>query len=256
MKIFDTIIRENAAVAENIYRMAVVAPELSQIAKAGQFVQVKLSDEFTLRRPLGIASARDDVIKIFYRVIGGGTKYLATKNIGEHLNILGALGNGFDADISGKVLLVGGGMGLAPLLSAAEKLDAADVLIGGRNKDEVAFWIKEFRAEVGKTFITTDDGSKGTKGFVTNLFPEVLDYDDYAAVYVCGPEIMMRGVAKIAAESNLPCYISLERRMACGLGACLSCSIDTVHGRRKVCQDGPVFDAAEVFDLKAGERRG
>lgn len=246
-KIFDTEIISNVAVAENIFRLELTAQELSEIARAGQFVQVKISEEFTLRRPLGIASAKNGVIRIFYRINGRGTKFLSTKKSGEHLNILGALGNGFNTNVDGKILLVGGGMGAAPLLSAAEKLGAADILIGGKNSDEVNFWIKEFQPEVEKIFITTDDGSRGSKGFVTSLLPEVLDYDNFSAIYTCGPEIMMRGVAKIAAENNLPCYVSLERRMACGLGACLSCSIDTSRGRKKVCKDGPIFDAAEIF---------
>ena len=246
-KLFDTEIISNIEVAENIFWLEISARELSEIARAGQFVQVKISDEFTLRRPLGIASAKNGIIKIFYRINGRGTKFLSTKKSGEHLNILGALGNGFNTEVDGRILLVGGGMGLAPLLSAAEKLGAADVLIGGKNSAEVNFWIKEFQAEVGKIFITTDDGSRGSKGFVTTLLPEVLEYENFSAIYTCGPEIMMRGVAKIAAENNLPCYVSLERRMACGLGACLSCSIDTSKGRKKVCKDGPVFDAAEIF---------
>ncbi len=246
-KLFDTEIISNVEVAEKIFRLEISAQELSEIARAGQFVQVKISDEFTLRRPLGIASAKNGVVKIFYRINGRGTKFLSTKKSGEHLNILGALGNGFNTNVDGRILLVGGGMGAAPLLSAAEKLGAADVLIGGKNSDEVNFWIKEFQPEVGKIFITTDDGSRGSKGFVTSLLPEVLDYENFSAIYTCGPEIMMRGVAKIAAENNLPCYVSLERRMACGLGACLSCSIDTKSGRKKVCKDGPIFDAAEIF---------
>ena len=246
-KIFDTEIISNVEVAEKIFRLEISAQELSEIARAGQFVQVKISEEFTLRRPLGIASAKNGVIKIFYRINGRGTKFLSTKKSSEHLNILGALGNGFNTNVDGRILLVGGGMGAAPLLSAAEKLGAADVLIGGKNSDEVNFWIKEFQPEVGKIFITTDDGSRGSKGFVTALLPEVLDYENFSAIYTCGPEIMMRGVAKIAAENNLPCYVSLERRMACGLGACLSCSIDTASGRKKVCKDGPIFDAAEIF---------
>lgn len=248
-KLFETEIKSNVEVAEKIYRLEILAQELSEIAKAGQFVQVKLSDEFTLRRPLGIASAKNDVVKIFYRILGRGTKYLSTKKTGEKLNILGALGNGFNTNVDGRILLAGGGMGLAPLLSVAEKLSAVDVLMGGKNAGEVNFWIKEFQPEVGKIFITTDDGSRGSLGFLTSLLPEVLEYENFSAIYTCGPEIMMRGVAKIAAENNLPCYVSFERRMACGLGACLSCSIDTSRGRKKVCKDGPIFDAEEVFNF-------
>ena len=242
---FEVEILSNEEVAAKIFRLIIDAPELAQISRAGQFVQVKISDDFTLRRPLGIASAADGKVKIFYRAVGRGTETLSAKKAGETLNILGALGNGYTPR-EGKILLVGGGMGLAPLLCAAEKFDS-DVLIGGRNRGEVVFWEDEFRPHVEKIFITTDDGSYHRKGFVTDLLPELLAAKNYSAILTCGPEIMMRGVAKLALEKNLPCQVSFEKRMACGLGACLSCSIDTVDGRRKVCKDGPVFDAQKVF---------
>ncbi len=245
MNIFNAKILSNEEVAEKIFRLTLDAPELAKISRAGQFVQVKISDEFTLRRPLGIASTAGGKVKIFYRAVGRGTEKLSARRAGESLNILGALGNGYSA-YDGKILLVGGGMGLAPLLCAAEQF-SADVLIGGRTRDEVTFWQEEFRPHVGKIFITTDDGSYAKKGFVIDLLPEVLSAENYSAILTCGPEIMMRGVAKFAFEKNIPCEVSFEKRMACGLGACLSCSIDTVNGRKKVCKDGPIFDAKEVF---------
>lgn len=247
VKIFDMAILSNEQVAEKIFRMTVDAPELAETSRAGQFVQVKISDAFTLRRPLGIASTANGHVKIFYRVVGHGTEILSTKHAGERLDILGALGNGFTPR-DGKILLVGGGMGLAPLLCASEKF-SADVLIGGRNIGEVNFWCNEFRPNVEEIFVTTDDGSVGHHGFVTDLLPEILSRKNYSTVLTCGPEIMMRNVARISAEKNLPCEVSFEKRMACGLGACLSCSIDTVNGRKKVCKDGPIFDSREVFDL-------
>lgn len=246
-KFFETEIKLNAEVAEKIFRLEVESDELSEIAKPGQFVEVKLSDEFTLRRPFGIASAKNGIIKIFYRVVGKGTKFLSEKKIGEHLNILGPLGNGFNMEVEGKILLVGGGMGLAPLLSVAEKHEDTEILIGGRNKAEVLFWYREFRPLVKNFFVTTDDGSLGRKGFVTDLLTSVLETEKYFAVYTCGPEIMMRSVAFESLARDLFCEVSFERRMACGLGACLSCSIDTANGRKKVCKDGPVFDASEIF---------
>lgn len=246
-KIFEAEILANVEVAEKIFRLEVFEPELALISQPGQFVSVKISDEFTLRRPFGIASASEGIVKIFYRVVGEGTKILSQKKVGESLNILGALGNGFDTGIYGKILLVGGGMGLAPLLSAAEKLESADVLIGGKNKAEAIFWYKEFRPKVKNFFVTTDDGSLGRKGFVTDLLTSVLETEDYSAVFTCGPEIMMQQVACEAMARDLICQVSFERRMACGLGACLSCSIDTANGRKKVCKDGPVFNAEEVF---------
>ena len=213
-KDFEAEILSNEEVAEKIYRLNVDAPELAESARAGQFVQVKISDEFTLRRPLGIASTLGGRVKIFYRVVGHGTETLSTKRAGERLNILGALGNGFTPR-EGKVLLVGGGMGLAPLLCAAEKF-SADVLMRGRNQGEVLFWQDEFRPHVDKIFITTDDGSYARKGFAVDLLPEILAAENYSAVLTCGPEIMMRGIAKLAFEKNLPCEVSFEKRMACG----------------------------------------
>jgi len=244
-RIFETEILSNEEVAPKIFRLTLDAPELAKTSRAGQFVQVKISDEFTLRRPFGVASTAGGRVKIFYRVVGRGTENLSQKKSGELLNILGALGNGFTPR-NGKILLVGGGMGLAPLLCAAENY-SADVLIGGRNSDEVIFWQAEFAPHVENFFITTDDGSYAKKGFVIDLLPELLSKENYAAILTCGPEIMMRGVAQLAKEKNLPCEVSFEKRMACGLGACLSCSIDTVDGRKKVCKDGAIFDAQKVF---------
>ena len=244
-KTFNAKILSNEEVAEKIFRLTVDAPELAENSRAGQFVQVKISDDFTLRRPLGIASTSGGKVKIFYRAVGRGTEILSTRRAGESLNILGALGNGY-SNFGGKILLVGGGMGLAPLLCAAEKF-SSDVLLGGRTRDEVIFWQEEFRPHVEKIFITTDDGSYAKKGFVIDLLPEVISAEKYCAIFTCGPEIMMRGVASVAAEKNIPCEVSFEKRMACGLGACLSCSIDTADGRKKVCKDGPIFDARKVF---------
>lgn len=246
-KIFDTKIKSNVEVAENIFCMEIDAPALAEISKPGQFVEIQISDNFTLRRPIGIASAKNDCVKIFYRVVGKGTKILSEKKIGENLNILGALGNGFDMETNGRILLVGGGMGLAPLLSVAEKAEYADVLIAVKNKTEAVFWYKEFRPFAKAFFVTTDDGSLGRKGFATELLPSIMEVENYSAVYTCGPEIMMRGVAFEVMAREIFCQVSFERRMACGLGACLSCSIDTTNGRKKVCKDGPVFDAQEVF---------
>ena len=149
---------------------------------------------------------------------------------------------------SERPLLVGGGMGLSPLLFCAGVMgEKADVLMGGRCAREM-FWETLFRPHVLNTYITTDDGSLGVKGFTVSLLPELLAGGGYDAVIVCGPEIMMQRTARLAKEAGIPCQVSLERRMACGLGACLSCSIDATDGtRKKVCKDGPVFWAEEVF---------
>lgn len=248
-KVFDTEIISNAEVADEIFKIEVIAPELAEFSKPGQFLTVQLSEEFTLRRPFGIASTKNNRVKFFYRIVGEGTKFLSKKKVGENLNILGPLGKGFDTSVTGKILLVGGGMGLAPLLSVSEYFKNVDVLIGARNKYEAVFWFKEFRPSAEAFFVTTDDGSLGRAGFTTALLPPVLEVEEYAAIFTCGPEVMMRGVAFEAMAREIFCQVSFEKRMACGLGACLSCSIDTINGRKKVCKDGPVFNADEIFEL-------
>lgn len=243
-KLIDAKIIDNRCVAGDIYRLTV---EADIIGRPGQFVQVRLpSNEFTLRRPLGIAALKEGQVTMFYRVVGHGTEYLTSLKSGDVVNLLGALGNGFTLS-DGKVLLVGGGLGLAPLIFAASELKDVDVLIGGKNAEEANLWQSEFKPLVNELFIATDDGSAGVHGFVTELLPEVLIKNKYEAILTCGPEIMMRRVAAFAEENDISCQVSLEKRMGCGLGACLSCSIDTINGRQKICKDGPVFNAEEVF---------
>ena len=243
-KIIETTIIENAKVTNDIYKL-IVRADIE--AEPGQFVQVRLpSNEFTLRRPLGIASIGNEQLTMFYRIVGQGTQFLSTCKAEDQINIIAPLGNSFNFDIE-KILLVGGGLGLAPLLLAAQKSESADVLIGGKNIDEALFWKNEFSKLVDDIFITTDDGSYAHHGFVTDIMPDILKDNHYDKILTCGPEIMMRNVADIARKNNIPCQVSLEKRMACGLGACLSCSVDTINGRRKICKDGPIFNAEEVF---------
>lgn len=246
----DGTILAQEQVAAGVYRIELQLPSLSALAAPGQFVQLRLLDgAHLLRRPLGIAerSPLRGSVTLFYRVVGSGTQALARLKKGATVHVLGPLGHGFSTTYA-RPLLVGGGMGLSPLLSCAQaQRGACDVLMGGKTEGEL-FWRPYYEPYVKGSFFTTDDGSFGTKGFVTTLLPDVLEKGDYDVVLVCGPEVMMRGVAKIAQAHGLPCEVSLERRMACGLGACLSCSIDTTSGeRRKVCKDGPVFRAEEVF---------
>ena len=235
---------------EGVFEIIVSSEKIAAEAKPGQFVQLGLPEgETILRRPVGIA-ARDEEKKrltFFYRVVGHGTGLLASHQAGDNLSILGPLGHGFSVEAK-RPLLVGGGIGLSPLLSWAQAFPGrADVLMGGRTAVEL-FWQEDFRPFVREIHITTDDGSLGTKGFTVAILPELLQKNSYDCVMVCGPERMMRAAAEIAQKAQVPCQVSLEKRMACGLGACLSCSVDGQDGRRrKVCKDGPVFWAEEVF---------
>ena len=248
----DGEIIDQHELAKDVWRMEVEAREIAREAEPGQFVQLQIpGGAFTLRRPVGIAevSLQKGTVAFIYRVVGKGTKALSRLTAGTVINVLGPLGHGFSCKAK-RPLLVGGGMGLSPLLFYAEHAKGkADVLMGGRCAREL-FWQEIYKPHVQDVFCTTDDGSCGTKGFTTTLLPELLQKGDYDLVIACGPEIMMKGIAKIAHEYQIPCQVSLEKRMGCGLGACLSCSIDTTGGqRRKVCKDGPVFWAEEVFDL-------
>ena len=246
----DAIIVSQQELYDQVFQLVVKAPEVAALAEAGQFVQLRiLNSNCLLRRPVGIAAADKEkgTVAFIYRVVGKGTKAISELKAGDTINVLGPLGHGFDTTAK-KPLIVGGGMGLSPVLFYAAAMQGkADVLMGGKTAGEL-FWQDLFTGKVQEIFCTTDDGSLGTKGFTTTLLPELLAKKDYDIVVACGPEIMMKGIAKIAKEHGLRCQVSLEKRMGCGLGACLSCSIDTTDGKRKkVCKDGPVFEAGEVF---------
>ena len=246
-KIYNARVVSNRRAVDNIFEL-VVALDDRLVARAGQFVQLRLpSNEFTLRRPLGIADLTPDRLTMFYRLVGRGTQFLSTVEPNTQLDFIAPLGNGFSIVDGEKILLIGGGVGLAPLLYSARSFNDTDILIGGKTASEAEFWSRAFDGIVAQKFITTDDGSAGVKGFVTDLLPKVLSKKNYDAVFVCGPPIMMKNVAALVAQKNIRCEVSMEGRMACGLGACLSCSIDTVDGRKKVCTDGPIFDAKKII---------
>lgn len=232
--------------------MEVIAPELAAEGVPGQFVNVRAvkGNATLLRRPLGIADVcvPRGSITLIYRVIGEGTKVLADLKPGDYLDIVGPLGRGFELE-SAKPLIVGGGLGLAPLLMLAKfgfGNGRADLVIGGRCAEEITCWEGLFRGNVQQTFITSDDGSVGEKGTVMAALEKLLQ-KDYDCVYTCGPVPMMRAVAAACEKAGKKCQVSLEKYMACGLGACLSCACENAQGKRvKVCQDGPVFWSWEV----------
>ena len=251
MKIaLDTEILAHEELIPGVYRLVVAAPDIASRALPGQFVQVKVTGEnILLRRPISLHDVDKDrgTLTLVYREIGAGTKALAAKKRGDAVNCLGPLGHGFELNFN-RPLLVGGGMGIAPLLFLAKYYGKkCDILMGGKNAREM-FWTEIFRPIVKEIFMTTDDGSIGRSGLAVSVLSEVLPYGGYDGVITCGPEPMMIATYELALALHLPCQVSLEKRMACGLGACLSCSIATTKGqRKKVCTDGPVFWAEEVF---------
>ena len=225
---------------------------LAQI-KPGQFIHIRVNQgsEFMLRRPISVADIDLALNKltVIFKVFGKGTDVLTHLKTGELIDLLIPLGNGYPIESieMEHALLVGGGVGVPPLYylakSLVEKGIAVTTVIGFQTKDEI-FYQKEF-AELGEVFVTTDDGSYGTKGYVTNVLQhEELNFDYY---FSCGPAPMLKAVKKYL--HYFPGYISLEERMGCGIGACYACVVKSADGKdqKKICTDGPVFNATEVM---------
>lgn len=230
----------------------VYAPEIAKTAVPGPIRECagRKNTAPLLRRPFGVAGVNADngTFIMIYRIIGEATHILAEVCSGDKLSIVGPLGHGFAMEAE-RPLLVGGGRGLAPLLYLAEGFCAQNKPIeilreGVRKKNCFGQICTKIFAKI--SHITTDDGSCGVQGTVIALLPQLLDSGKYDCVYVCGPVPMMKAVAEVAAEKNIKCQVSLEKYMACGLGACLSCSCSGIGKRLKVCTDGPVFWAEEV----------
>ena len=218
----------------------------------GQFVHVKCGDALLLRRPISVCSCQeddpDDLVAIVFEVRGEGTDWLARREVGDTLDVMGLLGNGFDVKPGGRCLLVGGGIGIPPMRGCAQYTQGrSTAILGGRTREKIIL-TNCFQDECAKVLYATDDGSLGHHGFVDFLVRQELERDrNYDAVLACGPKPMLRNVAKVAQEFGVPCQVSMEERMGCGVGACLVCACDMADGTRKhVCKDGPVFDAKEV----------
>lgn len=229
---------------------------------AGQFVMLRVSDGLDplLRRPLGIYNVlggkgikvlKGSGIELLYRVVGKGTKILSEKREGEKIGVLGPLGNGFpEPGEARKIIMVAGGMGIVPLYMLARKLNTGVLLFGARGKSEAGL-VKSFKEFKCKIKVSTEDGSIGRKGLVTELLNE--EVVKGSLVYACGPIGMLKAVANIARNTEARCYVSLERSMACGIGVCLGCAVKSApHDKeenkdyRMVCSDGPVFDSNEI----------
>ena len=219
--------------------------------KPGQFAELRIDDTqgIILRRPISIhfVDVEKNEIGFLVQVVGEGTKKLAAVKEGDKVNTLLPLGNGFgiDGDKSKKLLLVGGGVGSAPLYYLGAELKKAGYdftfLIGARKKEDL-YMRDEFEA-LGRVEYTTEDASLGEKGYVTNH--SVLN-EKFDKIYTCGPKPMMVAVAAYAKQNGIACEVSLENKMACGLGACLCCVEDTKEGHRCVCTEGPVFSIDEL----------
>ena len=220
--------------------------------RAGQFLHVACGEGNLLRRPISVALAYpdgpEDTAALIFEVKGAGTRWLAQRRVGDTVDVIGPLGNGFSVEANGRYLLVGGGIGVPPLLGYGEYFHKnAVAVLGFRSADRVIL-DDRFRACCKDVYLCTDDGSAGRHGFVDAQVRDILEKDkNFTSVLACGPRPMLKSVAKAAAEYGVPCQVSMEERMACGVGACLGCAIQMADGTMKhVCKDGPVFDAGEV----------
>ncbi len=240
-------------IAPNIFDMW-IDTQIAADAKPGQFICVYPKDRSTLLpRPISICEVNEDrtALRIVYRIAGKGTGEFSGYQAGESIEILGTLGNGFPLEKGEgrKVLLMGGGIGVPPILQLAKEMKARNQIVVGYRDDKL--FLKEDLEKYGSVFVATEDGSAGTKGNVMNAVgKEQLSAD---VIFACGPMPMLRAIKQYAAEQGIPAYISLEEHMACGVGACLGCVVKTknvdhhshVHNAR-ICTDGPVFEAEEV----------
>lgn len=246
----------NSSLKQNHFYLRLVSPRISRTGLPGQFIEIKVADsqELLLRRPFSIHKIQSNTLGCLVKVVGLATKILAQKKPGEYLDIIGPLGHGFDFKLQEArhqpIVIVAGGMGVAPLLFLAERIKKCQgiVLIGAKNKSEI-LCEKEFEELGFKVKIATDDGSRGFKGKVTDLLKHLLPNVDYrlSTIYACGPRPMLQEISRLSKKYSIPAQISLEEHMACGIGACLGCAVNTKDGFKRVCKEGPVFDAHEII---------
>lgn len=233
-------IEKNVLVGNDVYLMR-LSGDLTAIKNPGEFIEITIPGYY-LRRPISVCDFSDKYVDILYKVLGRGTKDLSEFKAGTELDCLVGLGNGFTLKESIKPLLVGGGIGIAPLFALAKAFNKLGIkpslVYGARSKDDIV--LVEELEKISDLYICTDDGSLGYKGNVIDCIKNSnIEFDYY---YSCGPQVMLKYLA-LAYPNGC---VSLEARMGCGFGACMGCSIETTNGPKRVCKEGPVFEASEV----------
>ena len=243
----------NDRIAQGVGLIVLSAPRCARLVRPGQFVHLRVATgaDILLRRPFSIHRAYDDRIEILYQVLGAGTLRLAEKPAGdESMDLVGPLGHGWQAPEGlAHALLVAGGLGAAPLGMLAEELASRGVAVTVAQGAPTASRLVArglFERVARRVELATDDGSAGERGFVTGPVKRLLAAESFDLVFTCGPEAMQRAIVAQASDAGVACQVSLERLMACGIGACLSCVVTTTEGLKRACVDGPVFAAGEV----------
>ena len=240
-------ITENKNICLNFYKFSILSKEIASVACAGQFCMIGLEKVF-LRRPLSIYSVdrKTGMISFLYKVVGKGTDILANLSVGSLVKVLGPLGQGYPLDIKDNFepVLVAGGTGVASIHFLAKSLSNPGSLYYGVRKKEELMCLNEFEKMGWKINISTEDGSYGYKGFVTDLLAKQIKQN--SVIYVCGPTPMMKKVADIAKDKNLSGFASLEQKMACGVGNCQGCAVKINNNYKMACKDGPVFPISDI----------
>ena len=254
----------NKRVKDNYFHLVLEAPRINKKSLPGQFLNIKVNAGYEplLRRPFSVHRVKGINIEILYEVVGNATGILSRRKSGEYLDVIGPLGNGFNYRLPitdyRLPILVSGGMGVAPLVFLADTLAHSQhcpagkkkilVLIGAKTRNQL-LCEREFKRLGCNVKISTDDGSKGFKGQVTDLLKRVLRLaisDKRLAIYACGPRPMLKEISRISKKHKIPAQVSLEEHMACGIGVCLGCAVNTKEGFKRVCKEGPVFNADEI----------
>jgi len=251
-KIEYSVVLKNTPITDNIFDMLVNAPDIAQNAVSGQFVGIYTENGINiLPRPISICEIDKDAgtLRLVYQIIGKGTEIFSHKKNGDILKIIGPLGNGFDIKNVSQNVFVGGGIGVPPLLGAVKQIKSSKIVILGFRSEKNIILKDDFERAGAKVFVATDDGSVGFKGNVVELMKEKNITGD--VIYSCGPKVMLKFLSQYAEEKNILCFVSMEERMACGIGACVGCAVKVKENdsfiNKKVCKDGPVFDSREVM---------
>ncbi|GAB6159462.1 dihydroorotate dehydrogenase electron transfer subunit [Howardella ureilytica] len=246
-------ITKKSRLSSDIYEIYFKSESIAKAAKPGQFINVYINDDSKLLpRPISICEVKNDEIRLDFRVVGAGTSEMASYEVGDKITVTGPIGNGYDVDYINNnfkhIVLFGGGIGIPPMLELSKRINIEKTVILGY-RDEL--FLNEDFADYGNVIIASESGEWGTKGNVLNAFDEhEIDADVFAG---CGPKVMLNAIKNVAVQKNIPFFMSLEERMACGVGACLACVCKTTSkdahsnvNNARVCVDGPVFEAKEV----------